>query len=565
MQTFRRLAAVFMAVIWGQMAWAQAWVQIEARPNQSLGLERAADYAARLPDVNGFRLASGWFAVALGPYSEVEALDRLRQLRAERLIPSDSFISDGRNFRDRFFGSDDVAALAPETPAALLPPLEPGEETEAEARASERSLTREDRELIQIALKWEGFYNSIIDASFGPGTRRAMAAWQQANGYEPTGTLTTLQRAALTDAYREARESLGLAPISDAEAGIDITIPAALVRFDRYEAPFAHYEPATDDGVKVVLISQEGDRNTMAALYDIMQTLEVVPTDGRRNLGNEEFTLIGQDDEVISHTFVRNVRDTVKGFTLVWPVADEKRFGLALAAMQESFRPTDGVLPDTVGAGAPQDIDLLSGLEIRRPDVSRSGFFIDAGGAVLTSADVLGQCSRITLNEEAEADVVATDDGLGLALLRPRAPLAPMSVARLSALEPRIQSDVAVAGYPFGGVLSAPTLTYGRLADIKGLDGDTRLQRLEITSEDGDAGGPVFDASGAVTGMLLARDAGTRQLPGSVAFAADAPVLAEFLSAHGVNPAASDSSQTMAPEDLTLLAADVTVLVSCWN
>ena len=563
MQKLMRAGAIVLAGIWGQMAWAQAWVQIEARPNQTLGLERAADYAARLPDVNGFRLASGWFAVALGPYSEAEALARLGQLRASRAIPSDSFISDGSNFRDRFFGSEETAALA--EPAEPLPPLEPGEETEAEARAAESLLTRDERELVQVALKWDGFYNSIIDASFGPGTRRAMAAWQEANRFEPTGTLTTLQRAALTDAYLEARNSLGLAPISDIEAGIDITIPAALVRFDRYEAPFAHYEPATDDGVKVVLISQAGDRNTMAALYDIMQTLEVVPMEGRRNLGREEFTLTGQDDKVVSHTFVRTVRDTVKGFTLVWPAGDEKRFRLALSAMEESFRPTDGVLPDTVGAGAPQDIDLLSGLDIRRPDVSRSGFFIDAGGAVLTSADAVRQCSRIMLNDEAEADVVATDDTLGLALLRPRAPLAPTSVARLSALEPRIQSDVAVAGYPFGGVLSAPTLTYGVLADIKGLDGDTRVQRLEIASEDGDAGGPVFDASGAVTGMLLARDAGARQLPGSVAFAADAPVLAEFLSANGVSAAASDSSEMMAPEDLTLLAADVTVLVSCWD
>ena len=161
--------------------------------------------------------------------------------------------------------------------------------------------------------------------------------------------------------------------------------------------------------------------------------------------------------------------------------------------------------------------------------------------------------------------MAVSDPGLGLAILRPREALAPLSVARLSALEPRIQSDVAVAGYPFGGVLSAPTLTYGTLADVKGLDGDTRLARLEIASEDGDAGGPVFDGSGAVTGMLLPRDEGTRKLPGSVAFAADAPVLAEFLSANGFPASASDSREAMAPEDLTLLAADLTVLVSCWK
>lgn len=564
MKNLMQVAAVFMAVIWGQLAWAQAWVQIEARPSQTLGLERAADYAARLPNVNGFRLASGWFAVALGPYSEVEALATLSQLRASRAIPSDSFISDGGNFRERFFGLED-AAIAAAQPQEPLPPLEPGEETEAEARAGERLLTREQRELIQVALKWEGFYNSIIDASFGPGTRRAMAAWQEAKRYEPTGILTTMQRAELTDAYLGARNSLGLAPITDAQAGIEITIPAALVRFDRYEAPFAHYEAATDDGARVVLISQEGDSNTMAALYDIMQTLEVVPMNGRRNLGSEEFTLTGRDSEIISHTFVRSVRDTVKGFTLIWPADDEKRFSLALAAMEESFRPIDGVLPDTVGAGAAQDIDLLAGLEIRRPDTTRSGFFIDDDGAVLTTSDGLQQCERITLNDETEADILAEDAALGLALLTPRQTLSPLSVARLSALEPRIQSDVAVSGFPFGGVLPAPTLTFGTLADIKGLDGDTRVARLDIASAEGDAGGPVFDGSGAVLGMLLPAAEAARQLPGSVAFAADAPVLAEFLSANGISALASDTNEMMAPEDLTLLATDLTVLVSCWN
>ena len=84
-------------------------------------------------------------------------------------------------------------------------------------------------------------------------------------------------------------------------------------------------------------------------------------------------------------------------------------------------------------------------------------------------------------------------------------------------------------------------------------------------SEDGDSGGPVFDGAGAVTGLLLPRDTGARQLPPDVAFALDAPVLADFLSANGINPAAADADQPMAPEDLTVLAGDLTVLVTCWN
>ena len=207
----------------------------------------------------------------------------------------------------------------------------------------------------------------------------------------------------------------------------------------------------------------------------------------------------------------------------------------------------------------------MAGLEIRRADRTRSGFYIDSAGTVLTTLDAVQNCTRITLDGDIDAEVSAEDPSVGLALLRPVQPLSPLSVARLAAAQPRIQSDVAVAGYSYGGLLSAPSITFGTLADLKGLDGDDRVQRLSIMSEPGDAGGPVFDSSGVVLGMLLDREEGARQLPEDVAFAADAPILVEFLAANGVTPSAADPGQTIAPEDLTLLAADLTVLVSCWN
>ncbi len=558
----RLAATIFLSVSATALA-AQSWVQVEAQPSEARALDRAEDYAGRIANVKAYRTGSNWHVIAIGPFEDDEARRQLLQLRAARQIPGDAFVSDGRSFGAQIFGGDDVAALTPE-PLAPAPVPEPGEETPAEARASERALTREDRANLQIALRWEGFYNSTIDASFGPGTRRAMSAWQAANGFEATGILTTLQRAALSEGYFGVLQSLSLTPIIDAEAGIEISIPSRLVKFDRYEAPFVHYVPATDEGVQVLLISQTGDDATLAALYDIMQTLEIVPLNGSRALRNTSFTLEGANDEIISHTFVRIAGNAVKGYTLIWPAGDEKRFRLALEAMQTSFRVTDGVLSDSAGA-VEQNIDLLSGLEVRRADRARSGFFIDGNGGVLTTLEAVQQCARITLNDETDAVIAAQDVGLGLALLTPTEALAPLSVAELATATPRLQSDVAIAGFSFGGVLTAPSVTYGTLVDLKGLDGDTRVQRLSVTSEPSDAGGPVFSGSGAVTGMLLDRTSNGRTLPTGVAFAADAPVLATFLSENGVSVAATDRATEMAPEDLTILAADMTVLVNCWN
>lgn len=565
MTHFMKTTLTIIAFMITTSAWAQGttWLQIEARPNLGLAEQRANDYAARLPDVNGFRLRSGWYAIALGPYSENDAPGVLAQLRASGAIPNDAFLADGRQFLEQFFGPTNAAQVQTE-PAAPLEPLTPGEETPAEARAAERGLSREDRELVQIALRWEGFYRSTIDASFGPGTRRAMSAWQEDRRYEPTGILTTLQRRELLDGYQSVLSALNMSPVVDPRAGIEIDLPAGMVSFDRYEPPFAHYASRTDDNVRVILISQTGTRDTLAALYDIMQTLEIVPLNGAREIRRRDFTLTGANDDVVSHTYARLDGDAIKGFSLIWPAGDEKRRRLALAEMEASFRPTDGVLPDTIG-GSAQNIDLLSGLEIRRADRTRSGFYVDGGGAVLTTSEAVRQCTRITLNGEMNANVTAEDTGLGLALLTPEQSLAPLAVAALSASEPRLQSDVAVAGYSFGGLLTAPSVTFGTFADIKGLDGDTRVQRLDVAAETGDAGGPVFDGMGGVMGMLLDQKEGARQLPAGVAFAADAPVLDAFLTSNGLSSLVKEPAEDMAPEDLTLLAADMTVLVSCWN
>jgi S1-C subfamily serine protease len=191
---------------------------------------------------------------------------------------------------------------------------------------------------------------------------------------------------------------------------------------------------------------------------------------------------------------------------------------------------------------------------------------VSGDGKVVTSAEAVAACSRVTLNDSVEARVTASDTGLGVALLSPAEALVPIRFASLQSGTPRLNTDIAVAGFPFGDALSQPALTYGRLTDLRGLRGEEEVKRLALDAEAGDTGGPVFDTTGSVLGVLLPRSAdGARQLPPDVSFAADAGALATFLSENGVTPAASDAVEPVAPEDLTVLAADMTVLVSCWN
>jgi peptidoglycan hydrolase-like protein with peptidoglycan-binding domain len=563
----RAIVIAFGAIVWVSAAIAQelGWVQIEARPTEAQAVERAQDYATRLANVNGFALPSGWYAIALGPYDRFTAEQELRRLRLEGAVPSDSFISDGRGFGRRIYG-DGLVVLPEQVAAPPAQTLVPAEESLADSRDAERLLTPDERAEVQEALLWEGFYASTIDGSFGPGTRQAMSDWQFARGYEPTGVLSSEQRRALLDGYREVLSSIGMTRVFDEGAGIEIDLPMSLVAFSHYDAPFAHYDPMDASGVRVLLISQSGDEGTLAGLYDIMQTLEIIPLDGPRERTPTSFSITGANLEIVSTTYAELVNGAIKGFTLVWPEGDDKRRNRVLEEMRASFTPTAAVLPDLPLADAEQGTDLLSGLRIRTPERMRSGFFVSADGKVVTSAEAVASCERVTLGDNVDAQVTASDDGLGVALLSPAQSLVPIGFARLQSGTPRLQSDVAVAGYPYGDALSQPTLTYGQLSDLRGLAGEEQVRRLALSAEAGDTGGPVFDATGSVLGVLLPRDTDAqRQLPPDVSFATDAAALATFLSQNGVNPAASDAVDPVAPEDIATLAADMTVRVSCWN
>ncbi|GGL78511.1 trypsin-like peptidase domain-containing protein [Wenxinia marina] len=584
------------------MAQNGVWVQIEARPTLSGAQERVRAYAGAIENVVGYALASGWYAVALGPYADDDARAVLSQLRGAGSIPSDSFIVDGGNFRQQFWpvgvgaptspqplpggvsanadatDGDDPAApaegqtviLPVDEPAAPEPEPEPEpepDETVYEAQQSEAQLSRDEKMQLQVALQWAGFYDSTIDGLFGRGTRTAMGAWQAANGYEATGVLTTRQRAALFDAYNSVLDGMGLRRVTDRRAGIDMILPMGVVDFAAYDSPFARYEATGDLPVTVLLISQPGDQDRLYGLYEIMQTLEIVPPEGERQRGASSFTLEGRNGRIHSYTEASLENGEIKGFTLVWPANDEERRTRVLNEMRASFLRIDGVLdPALAAAGEEQAVDLVSGLAIRQPIRTRSGVFIDGTGRVLTVAGAVAGCGEVTIDDGTEARVAHLDEALGIAVLQPVSPMAPIGVARFQTGVPRIGSEIAVAGYPFGGVIAAPAVTFGTLADIRGLNGEDEVKRLDIAISEGDAGGPVFDGSGGVLGVLLEDGpAGGPALPQGVHFLADTDALLASIGRAGLQVEAVEGGTAVTRERLTRLGGEVATLVSCWE
>ncbi len=569
------------------------WVQIEAQPSLNAINEALRRRSSELRDVNGFYQGSGWYGVALGPYNPEDAQNILRTLRAEGRIPRDSYIAERSEYERQIWpiGVDqltmaEAATLAPETqddtqaPIVAEPALVPEtaletepepvvpvvmDESPREARASEAQLSRDERADLQIAMAWAGHYQGAIDAAFGAGTRRAMADWQTEQGFEPTGILTTMQRAELLRQYNAVLDGLGVQTVTDSRMGIEMKLPTGVVAFARYEPPFAHFDASGDIPARVLMISQEGNQDTLFGLYDIMQTLQIVPQDGPRERRNDGFVLVGENATTVSHTEVTLSNGRIKGFTLVWPAGDEERRSRLLALMQDSFTRIDGVLDPAAGSNEEQSIDLISGLEIRKPLMTRSGFYVDQQGTVVTTSQGVAACGRITIDDDYDAEIVLMDEASGIAVLRPVQALAPMSVAAFQQSAPRIKAGITVAGYSYGGVLGAPSLTYGEIADLRGLDGEDHLNRLALAAQDEDAGGPVIDAGGAVLGMLLPAVSEGRQLPDGVSFAADAATVQKVLEQAGIRAAWTSEQGQLPPSQLGDRAAGMTVLVSCWE
>lgn len=579
---FVALQMGLVASLYSGTALADAWIQIEAQPSLTTATQSARGYSGTLPNVAGFKLAGRWHAIALGPYADdADAEAARRSLRAQGVIPRDSFIADGTQYRQVFWPVGGAANLTPVQPAATEQPVvqaetqtaaatpdpaltpEPvREETLSEARRSEATLDRAGREELQVALKFAGFYKSTIDGSFGRGTRGSMSAWQDSMDYKPTGVLTTAQRAQVVGTYRDFVASLGLTAVNDDVAGLTIDLPLGLVEFDSYAPPFAKYKAKDGSGVEVLLISQSGDDATLGGLYEIMQTLDIVPLEGPRSRKKSSFTLTGTDTTVSSTTEARLKSGHVKGFTLIWPNGDDQRRDMTLAAMR-NWSATDAVLPDAYGDGAAQDIDLLAGLTIRRADVIGSGFYVDSKGHVLTSASLVDQCTDITLDDTYPARVAAVANGL--ALLAPEVALAPIAYADFDVRLPRLQSEVSVSGYAYEGRLGAASLNYGMMAEHVGLNGEDDVLRLTLAALPGEVGGPLLASTGGVVGMLAPQTIGGRSLPADVAFAYDMEKLAGFLSNNGVTISASEATSDMSDPQLVARGRDITTLVSCWK
>ena len=584
--------AIFIFLVWGHSAIGQlapdqyVWIQVEARPDLKSAMNRIKVYRTKISNVVGFEIEGGWFGITLGPYKSHIADALLAEFKEKGLIPPDSFVARRVTYGSQFYTprtsspqliaeqslnqaeiettTQVVTEIAIATETATELELSDAEKLEI-TKISENALTFDEKKYLQRALAWANHYQGAIDGLYGPETRQAILDWQIKNRYPHTGFMAPAERSLLLNKYTPVISKLNLVQISNLRAGITLLVPRGILGPAKYEAPFVRFEATDNSNTQIILISQVGDATRLKALFEVIQTLDIVPKGGILNLGEAGFSIETSNNELFTTGFAKLIDGKIKGAILVWPSEDEARRLRLKAQIFDSFGSLGGVLPEAefFETGLlPKD--LISGLKIRQPIFARSGVFLNAEGVVLTANRDLELCGSIELGFGTQAKVKAFNSHL--AVLTPMEKISPPGITSFQLGPLKAPRRITAGGYSFGGSLGAPTLTRGLLQELGDLSGNDKISRLQIDTLPGDAGGPIYDSGGNVIGILLPKSAETeRQLPNNVNFSANWNLISSLLNEANISISLTEDKPHPDLISLSDAAKNTIALITCWE
>lgn len=207
-----------------------------------------------------------------------------------------------------------------------------------------------------------------------------------------------------------------------------------------------------------------------------------------------------------------------------------------------------------------------AGATIRR-GVYGSGVVVSAAGDIVSNEHVINNCANIRVQPGAwPVKLVAKDAKNDLALLRLQGgSIAPVRLRSGRGL--RLGDDVVAIGYPLRGMLSSgPIVTMGIVNAMSGANNDTSAFQMSATVQPGSSGGPVFDRSGLLVGIVRARLLSTNAANAqNVNFGINQATVQGFLDAHAVDYAqGTASSNPGSVGDMVAVAQKSAVQLECY-
>jgi len=198
-----------------------------------------------------------------------------------------------------------------------------------------------------------------------------------------------------------------------------------------------------------------------------------------------------------------------------------------------------------------------------------TGFVVSAQGHILTNNHVVAGCRTLAIHDRKPLQVLSRNPSSDLALLQGNT--APGSVAVFRTGPAPKPGDAVVAfGFPLPGVLSAEgNVSTGIVSATSGLGNDVRYIQISAPVQPGNSGGPLFDSSGHVIGVVVAKlDAVkiaqiTGDIPQNVNFAVHWSEVRAFLDEAGVPYQKEVSQRGATTRSIAAAAARIAVAIEC--
>lgn len=200
----------------------------------------------------------------------------------------------------------------------------------------------------------------------------------------------------------------------------------------------------------------------------------------------------------MKYTTVRETINTVACYT------DDLNWAVYLVRLRMGLHRQD----DPKFVSTPKQSETLPKAQTKESDQpiqTGSGFFITKDGFFITNNHVVegGKSYKVlTVKGLKQAELVQVDPQTDLALMRVIGSFEPIKFS--TQRKEKLGATVATIGFPLPGLQGfSPKVTQGVISGENGFKGDVRRYQIDASIQPGNSGGPLFNNSGELVGVVV--------------------------------------------------------------